>query len=66
MGEDRPPTPDATSSPPPGRPLSPRLVRWVVYALLVLLALAAIRLIDRRAMVRQHEMEQQATQPAMP
>lgn len=39
--------------------LSPRWIRLTVYVVLILIAVAAILLIDRRAMQRQTELEQQ-------
>jgi hypothetical protein len=43
------------------RGLSPWPVRAVVFAVMVVVALAAIWLIDRRAMIRMHEMDEQST-----
>jgi hypothetical protein len=43
-----------------GGPLAPRPVRAAVYVALVLIALASIWLIDRRAMQRMHEMSWQS------
>jgi hypothetical protein len=46
--------------------LSPRPVRAAVFTVMVLIALASIWLIDRRAIIRMHEFEQQQQQQALP
>ncbi len=45
--------------------LSPRRVRLLVFAALVVIALGAIWLIDRRAMQRQSELDTLSAQPAV-
>ena len=50
--------------PATGPGLSPLTVRLAVFAIMVALALVAIWLIDRRAMIRMAQIEAESTAPA--